>query len=435
MDDMLVYALEQLAAGISILLMGVCGVQLLGRFVRVVRGQEEADGLGAKRRFALGAHLVPGVHLAPVTQLVLAALAGLMSRLALYLLAYAMYRLLHVGSDGLLESLEPLWTHWDTRHYTGIALEGYTSVGDERLRLVFFPLYPLLMRLIAPLAGGSVFFGGVLISLACSAAASALTYDLAYMHFGRETAMRSTAYFLLSPLSVFLCCVYTEALFICLTLLGVCLLRRGHRWAAAACGMLSAFTRMPGVIIAGLLIIDFCGRIPKKQADARALLACAAQVAIVFAGLAVYWAVNYAVTGDAFMYLTYQKENWYQQAGSFWQSTANTMHYFATGMGESDWLWTWGFQLLCMLGMYLLLAFGCDSIPFDLAAYSFVYVAVVLSPTWLLSGPRYLYALCALPLLLSRLRVSRQAHGLLLAISGVLLVIWTFGYTIAVQVL
>ena len=423
MDDMLVYALEQLAAGISIALMGLCAAALLVRFVRVIRGRETADGMLSARRFAPGSHLLAAAGIA------------LVSRLALYALAFALYRLLSVGGDGFWASLKPLWTHWDTRHYIGIAEEWYTAVGDERLRLVFFPLYPLLMRWLAPLAGGDVFVSGTVISLACGAMASAAVYDLSYMHFGRETAGRSLAYFLLSPLSVFLCCVYTEALFICLTLMAVCLMRRNRPWLAAVCGMLSAFTRMPGVIVSGLMIIAFIARIPKKEAGVRALLSCIAQVAIVFAGFIAYLVVNQVVTGDPFTYLIYQRENWFQEPGSFWGSTANTMHYFLTGMGESDWLWTWGFQLTCMLGIYLLLALGSGRIPFDLAAYSFVYVAVVLSPTWLLSAPRYLYALCALPLLLARMRIGRIGHAVLLSVSAALLVLWTFGYTIAIQVL
>ena len=423
MDDMLVYLLEQLAAGISIALMGLCGAQLAWRFARVLRGKESADGLGARRGGA------------PAGELWLAAGIGLASRLALYGLAYLLYRLLEVGGDGFFASLEPLWTHWDTRHYIGIAKDWYTAVGDERLRLVFFPLYPLLMRMLAPLLDGNLFLSGVVISLACCSAASALLYDLGFMHGGRETAGRSLAYFLLSPLSIFLCCVYTEALFICLTLAAIWLMRKGRPWLAALCGMLSAFTRMPGVIISGLTIIDVCAKISKKKVDARAVISCLAQVAIVFSGFFAYLAVNYAVTGDAFTYLTYQRENWYQQPGSFWGSTANTMHYFLTGMGESDWLWTWGFQLLCMLGMYLLLAFGSGRIAFDLAAYSFVYVAVVLSPTWLLSAPRYLYALCALPLLLARMRIGKLGHALLLIGSGAMLALWTYGFTIAIQVL
>ena len=423
MNETLTLTLERAAAALSLLLMGACGAGLLRRLVRVLRGQEAADGLTRRRAFA------------PASALLAAAGIGLISRLALYALAYAMYRLLGMGSDGLLESLAPLWTHWDTRHYIGIAQEGYTAVGDERLRLVFFPLYPALMRLVSPLTGGNLFAAGLLVSLACGAAATALVYDLSYLHFGGETARLSVGYFLLNPLSVFLCCAYTEALFICLTLAAVCLLRRGHPWLAALCGAFSALTRMPGVIIAGLFIVEYLGKLPQKRANARALLACAGQVLLVFSGLLVYFLINWLVTGDPLMYMTYQRENWFQQPGTFWGSTANTMHYFLTSVGESDWLWTWGFQLLCMLGIYLLLALGASRIPFDLAAYSFVYTAVVLSPTWLLSGARYLYALCALPMLLARMRIGKTGHALLLALSGALLVVWTFGYTIAIQVL
>lgn len=423
MNENLTLMLEHTAAALSLLLMGACGVGLALRLARVLRGREAADGLTGRPSFAPGASLLAAAGI------------GLLSRLALYVLAYAMYRLMGVSSDGPIASLAPLWTHWDTRHYLGIAAEGYTAVGDERLRLVFFPLYPLLMRLISPLTGGNLFAAGVALSLACSAAAAAMVYELSYLHFGGETARRSVAYFLLSPLSVFLCCVYTEALFICLTLAAVCLLRRGHPWLAALCGALSALTRMPGVIVSGLFIIAFLGKIPQKKANVRALLACAGQVMIVFSGLLLYFVLNWLVTGDPLMYMTYQRENWFQQPGTFWDSMANTMHYFLTSVGESDWLWTWGFQLLCMLGMELLLAAGASRIPFDLAAYSFVYTAVVLSPTWLLSGARYLYALCALPMLLARMRVGRAGHAALLALSGALLVLWTFGYTIAVQVL
>ena len=423
MNDTLLIALEYAAAGASIALMGLCAARLLLRFVRVLQGSEAANGLARRR---------PG---APGRELILVAAVALISRLLLYVLAYVMYRGLKVGSDGFFESLAPLWTHWDTRHYIGIAQEWYTNVGDERLRLVFFPLYPLLMRLLSPLTGGNVFFAGLLISLICASAACALIYDLSYMHAGQRTAMRSAAYFLLSPLSVFLCCAYTESLFICLTLLCVCLLRRNHPWLAAMCGCLSAFTRMPGVIVAGFLIIDLLGRIPKKKMSVRAAAACAAQVLIVFSGLFLYWGVNWAVTGDPMTYLTYQRENWFQAPGSFWNSTANTLHYFLTTVGESDWLYTWGFQLLCMLIMYLLLAFGSHRLPFDLAAYSFVYVAVVLSPTWLLSAPRYLYALCALPMLLARQRIGKTGHALMLLGSAVMLYIWVFGYTLAIQVL
>ena len=76
-----------------------------------------------------------------------------------------------------------------------------------------------------------------------------------------------------------------------------------------------------------------------------------------------------------------------------------------------------------------------EKLPFDLAAYSFVYVAVVLSPTWLLSGARYLYALATLPILQAQSLKSRAAHAVGLSVCAALLVVFTWGYTIAAAVL
>lgn len=419
-------AFELAAAGASIALMGACGVRLLVSLTRVLLGKETETGL-SKPVWAEGEGAGPAAMIA-------AALCALLSRLLLYLLAYAMHRAMGRGGSPA-DTFELLWNHWDTAHYIGIAAEGYTSVGNERLRLVFFPLYPLLMRLASPLTGGDLFLSGVAVSLACACISAALLYELAYMHGGRETAALSVAYFLLDPMSVFLGCCYTEALFIALTLGTIVLLRRGHPWLAALCGAASALTRMPGVIVAGLPIIALLGKFGRRQARLRDAAACLGQVAIILSGLAVYWAVNYLVTGDPLMYMTYQRENWFQEPGTFWGSAMNTTHYALTAFGEEGWFFSWGYQLLAMFAVFLLLAFGIDRLPFDLAAYSFVYVAVVLAPTWLLSGPRYLYALTPLPLLRARITQRGGAHGAQLALSAALLICFVYGYTIAIDVL
>lgn len=419
---MLTRALPDAAAVLSVLLMGACGVMLLARLTRVLLGQESAGG--ARNSYGEAPHRAVWLAMA----------AALVSRALVYLIAYAMHRALG-GAGGFFETLRPLWSHWDTRHYVGIAQEGYTSVGDERLRLVFFPLYPLMMRLFSPLTGGDVFFAGLLVSLLCAAGSAGLLYALAYGCGGPRTAKLAVCYFLLSPLSVFLCCAYTEALFICLTLAAIVLLRRGHPWLAALCGMASALTRMPGVIVAGMFILDAIGRFGERRLRARDVAACLAQVLIVFAGLFIYWGINWAVTGDPMMYMTYQRENWYQMPGTFFETARTTASYFLSTFGDDDWLFTWGFQLLCMFYVLALLCVRQSELPFDLAAYSFVYVAVVLAPTWLLSGPRYLYALAPLPILQARAHRGNAPHALALTLSCALLLVWIFGYTIAIEVL
>lgn len=424
MSDALSNFLQTTAAAASVILMGVCGVCLCVRLTRVLRGQESASGL-AKEPFQTPPCL---------RAMALAAAAAIISRLMLYALAYGFYRA-GGGTDSFFRSFEALWTHWDVRHYLGIAQDGYTNVGDERLRLVFFPLYPAAARVFSIFTGGNLFAAGTMVSLLCSGVCAALLYDLADMHLGRRGARLAVAYFLLNPMSVFLACAYTEALFIALTLAAVCLLRRGHPWLAALCGMASALTRMPGVIVSGLFIIAFLARIPQEGIRAKAAGRCIAQVGVVFCGLFIYWGINWAVTGDPMMYLLYQKANWYQQPGSFWDSTANTVHYLISTCGDDDWLFTWGFQLLAMGYIYILLAAKQKKLPFDLAAYSFVYAAVVLAPTWLLSGARYLYALVTLPLLQAQTLKSDAAHAAGLSVCAALLVVFTWGYTIAVAVL
>ena len=424
MSDALSNLLQMTAAAASVILMGVCGVCLCVRLTRVMRGQESASGLPNQTL-----QTPPDYR-----EMALAAAAAMISRLLLYALAYGFYRG-GGGTDSFAASFEALWTHWDVRHYLGIAKDGYTSVGDERLRLVFFPLYPAVTRVFSVFTGGNLFAAGTLVSLLCAGISAALLFDWTNMHLGRRGAWLAVAYFLLNPMSVFLACAYTEALFIALTLAAVCLLRRGHPWGAALCGMASALTRMPGVIISGLFIIAFLARIPKEGIHPKEVLRCLAQVGLVFCGLFIYWGINWAVTGDPMMYLLYQKVNWYQQPGSFWDSTANTVHYLISTYGDDDWLFTWGFQLLAMGYMYILLAAKQKKLPFDLAAYSFVYVAVVLAPTWLLSGARYLYALVTLPLLQAQSMKSDAAHAVGLGVCAALLVVFTWGYTIAVAVL
>ncbi len=430
--------LEKAAAALSLVLMGIAGLRLLARLACVLRGRESADGLAVapntrdEIKAELPGRTKPHTALA-VREFAIVAGAALLSRLFVYVLAFAMYRL-SGGGDGFFGSFEALWSHWDARHYLGIAQDGYTNVGDERLRLVFFPLYPLLMRLLTPLVG-SAFGAGTVLSLLCAMGSAVLLYDLCRLHFGRQTACLAVAYFLLNPLSVFLGCVYTESLFICLTLASLCLLRRNHPWWAALLGAASAFTRMPGVIIAGVFFIRLLGEIPRGRFGGKAVLRCLVQMGVVFCGLLAYWGINKVVTGDPLTYMTYQRENWYQAPGVFWESVRNTTHYFLTTVGESDWLYTWGFQLLSMFYVFWLLATRADRIPFDLAAYAFVYTAAVLAPTWLLSGARYLFALVPLPMLQARALHGKRAHALALGVCAVLLIVFTYGYTIAIAVL
>jgi hypothetical protein len=56
------------------------------------------------------------------------------------------------------------------------------------------------------------------------------------------------------------------------------------------------------------------------------------------------------------MYLTYQRENWFQTAGSFWESASTTVYYVIKTVGEEDWFFCWVIMAFLPTGLAKVLA-------------------------------------------------------------------------------
>ena len=66
-----------------------------------------------------------------------------------------------------------LWGHWDTGWYLNIAQNGYTAkLIAQQTNIVFFPLYPLLMRFLGFFTG-NYYVAGIIISNLCFLSAKA----------------------------------------------------------------------------------------------------------------------------------------------------------------------------------------------------------------------------------------------------------------------
>jgi len=143
---------------------------------------------------------------------------------------------------GLGNALAAPAVRWDSIHYLSIAQHGYASAESTS----FFPLYPLLMR-----AGGVVLgsdtVAGVVISLAALVIALVLLHRLTSLELGQRVADVTVALVAFAPLSLFFSAVYTESLFLALSVGSVYAARRG-RWRLA-CGLaaLAGATRVTGV--------------------------------------------------------------------------------------------------------------------------------------------------------------------------------------------
>ena len=148
----------------------------------------------------------------------------------------------HLGAVG--EVLGAPAVRWDSSYYVFTAQHGYEALGQT----AFFPFYPMVMRAVATITYSEV-VAGVLVSLASFAIALVLLHRLADLDFGPDVARRTVWLIALFPAAVFFSAVYTEALFLVLSVGAVYAARRGS-WAwAGALGGMAALTRNTGVLI------------------------------------------------------------------------------------------------------------------------------------------------------------------------------------------
>jgi hypothetical protein len=206
-----------------------------------------------------------------------------------------------------------IWNRWDAMHYLNLAENGYAAVGDSRVSLVFFPLYPWLVRAMAVLVSDYMVAAFVVSGIA------SLATGLLFMRLARcdesEEVARNTVWFLfIFPTSFFLHICYTESLFLALTL-GCFLAARKDRWALA--GLLGAgacLTRVNGLILGPALATEV---ILQYWQTRRINLRWLWLGLVPFGFLGYLW-LNHEVTGDFFAFTKIMHEHWYKKFATPW---------------------------------------------------------------------------------------------------------------------
>jgi hypothetical protein len=144
--------------------------------------------------------------------------------------------------------LDNLLARWDTDFYHSIATHGYhwNPTVFSHQNVVFFPLYPFLMRLGGYLLGGHPLAAGLIISLVSFSGAVAILYRLAADELGDAHAWPVVLLLSTYPFALFYSVAYTEALFLFLSVGAFYAMRRGSFLAAALFGLGAGLTRPNG---------------------------------------------------------------------------------------------------------------------------------------------------------------------------------------------
>lgn len=119
-------------------------------------------------------------------------------------------RLSSSGLPGWLWS----WGNFDGVHYVQLAAHGYSELGLQ----VFFPLYPLAIKLLSFLTNNLV-ASGLIISNVSIFFGAWLFYRLISKEYGKQEAMWAIIFLFAFPASLFFGAMYTESLFFLLLML------------------------------------------------------------------------------------------------------------------------------------------------------------------------------------------------------------------------
>lgn len=142
---------------------------------------------------------------------------------------------------------------FDAAYYLAIAAHGYGAFASGKV--AFFPLYPLLIHVLTPVSGSGV-IAGVAISAASFGVALVLLHRLTAELLGSPAADATVLLLCFAPLSFFFTAVYTESLFLALSVGSLYAAHRGRWRLACALGALATLTRPTGVLLAlGLAVM------------------------------------------------------------------------------------------------------------------------------------------------------------------------------------
>ena len=323
-------------------------------------------------------------------------LAVFFSVLALHYVMLALH-LLTTGSPFSFQQLSDLIQRrlmepGDATRYIDVAQHGYVTQGENAINLVFYPLYPLLMRWLGWLTF-SLPLAGVIISHVGYGVASVLLYELILLDGEKRNAWDGALLMALYPFSMFALGVFTEGLFLALSIGCLYALRKRDFLAAGIVGFLAALTRTQGMLLFFPAVYEWVTLRfgPKKEKfrwrDGFLLL--------IPAGFGVYLGINAMLWGDCFQFLKFEAgEPWYQSTQ--WVGK-NIAQHFSMGQNYPGLAWIIYYaQIALYFSILAVLFYGAykkERMAYLL--YGGVYLGFSYLSGWMISGGRYM--LCCMP--------------------------------------
>jgi hypothetical protein len=297
---------------------------------------------------------------------------------------------------------------WDSFHFLRIVERGYLPPELPCCDQAFFPGYPLLTAVLRPLTGGNAVLSGLLVTQVAASVAVVLLARLATRSAAGDARVGRNAVVLLAvtPFGLFLSSVYSEALFLALSLGAWLAADRRRWWWAGLLAGAAAAVRINGLFLAAALAVMYLGQL---RADRRwrprpDVVALAAPAVVV----AAYFTYLYLRTGSWTDWQHAQVVAWHREIDWPWRGLRLGWESWRTSP-SNDLVLTRAADLVTAVVGLLLTALLLVRRRWAEAVLIGLNVAVLVCSTTLQSAPRY--ALMWFPAYLMAARLSVRPGG------------------------
>lgn len=320
-------------------------------------------------------------------------------RILLILLSLIMY-------PNFVEALNS-WVRWDAPHYLDIAKYGYQTSGTEALWIVFFPLYPLLVKITSFLIPNFT-LAAIFLSIFFSLVAAIGLFELTLLDFNKRAAFLSVWFLNIFPTAYFLQAPYTESLYLTTSILTVYFFRKNLFLFSSASGFLTGLTRINGLTLLVLLFVE--KRISFKNLSTFLLI---------IMGFIIYLVINFLLFHDPLYFTHPLQSNWYKKIDWPWIGIINSIHHIPE-ITHPD-FYIYFSEVIAIVTVFSLGLLTFLKIRKSYGIYVLVNLMLIISTHFILSTPRY--ALTLFPLFIYLGTISNKGLIFIISISFISLLI------------
>lgn len=306
------------------------------------------------------------------------------------------------------------WIQWDGPHYLDLAKNWYQISGQESLWIVFYPLYPILIKTFNFFVNDFA-TAAILVSILFSFSASALLFELTLLDFNKRKAVLAVWFLNIFPTAYFLQASYTESLFLTTSLATVYLFRKKLFFYSGVLGMLSTMARINGLLLIPLLALEL-----------RYLKRGFITLLVTPLGFLFYLSINYVLFHNPFYFVNPLYTNWYKRFDWPWVGIKNlfgSIPPYTNALFYAYITETTIILLITFIGMYTF-----AKIRTSYGIYTLLNLLLFTSTSFVMSIPRYVLILFPIFIALAQIK-SKAVIVIISAVFIILLIYFSFLYT------